>query len=633
MNQAMSRQLRKRPLLLLVPLLLASDTLGGVTHEQPVTVLLGVATRFELQLPLNAEAGTTITATVTAYDSIGNVATGFAGPILFWSTDGAAILPQSAMLTTADAGTKPFNLVFKTAGLHTLKVKDANVPAIIQESIRTIEVIPGEAKFFQISTSTNPATAGQPLNITLTPRDTFGNLAPIDPDELVRFSSSDPKATLPPEGPFDMGTFPVTFRTAGQQSIMASAVNKPIGGRLDNLTVLAGPFHEVLLSTPQLQPADACTPAVVHLRAADFFGNTVQNERGVTLCGSPGQALESTGTTLGEAKSESTGCITGKLTGEGQVSWSNKEPASVAFNVVQPLPPRTSSVTLAWRPAGFSPRNSSLSFPNTSESPPKLRTFTGELRLLFELRNACNVPMDPPPGRVLSFVAQSPLFLSTPPEREEEGRWGVSVRLPKCPDSDAPLKIGPALDNEQLRLPNGELLQAELLRNCLPPDVQLALRSKPEGAKASPGAEVEFEVELSNTGTELIPGGLLWLETEALTGLEAKLDGERLGAFSTKLNLPELSPGEKRTLRLLGLAAVQPDPPVKLTAWYTTVDGAALTEQRVLSLEWELGVDVGCGCQTGSLPSQFLPWLALLAAASRSRSRLRRLTRGERIDR
>jgi hypothetical protein len=195
------------------------------------------------------------------------------------------------------------------------------------------------------------------------------------------------------------------------------------------------------------------------------------------------------------------------------------------------------------------------------------------------------------------------------------------------------LKIGPALDNEQLRLPNGELLQAELLRNCLPPDVQLALRSKPEGAKASPGAEVEFEVELSNTGTELIPGGLLWLETEALTGLEAKLEGEPLGAFSTKLNLSELSPGEKRTLRLSGLAAVQPDPPVKLTAWYTTVDGAALTEQRVLSLEWELGVDVGCGCQTGSLPSQLLPWLALLAAASRSRSRLRRLTRGERSDR
>ena len=104
--------------------------------------------------------------------------------------------------------------------------------------------------------------------------------------------------------------------------------------------------------------------------------------------------------------------------------------------------------------------------------------------------------------------------------------------------------------------------------------------------------------------------------------------------MDNKLTLPALEPGATRKVRLQGQAAVQMDKPVSLTAWYTTLQGAALTEQKALSLEWgEMEVDVGQGCQTVPLSGQLLPWLALLAAASRSRSRLRRLTRGERNDR
>jgi hypothetical protein len=176
---------------------------------------------------------------------------------------------------------------------------------------------------------------------------------------------------------------------------------------------------------------------------------------------------------------------------------------------------------------------------------------------------------------------------------------------------------------------------AEITPDCLPPDVHLGVQAKPEGAKAMPGALVEFEVTLSNTGNQVIPEGLLWLETTALTGREAHLDGEPLGPVDDKINLPALEPGVTRTVKLQGQAALSMEKAVSLTAWYTTLEGAALTEEKQLSLGWEddLAVDVGCGCQTGALPSQFLPWLALLAVASRSRSRLRRLTRGERNDR
>ncbi len=609
-----------------------ADTLGSVNVEHRLTVLPGAATRFDLQLPQMTQAGAPVSAHVTAYDAQNNVATGFTGTIRFGTSDPMATVPGSYTFQSTDGGQKTFSpLVFRKAGPQTLTVTDTNTSNPITPVTRSTTVAAGPTKFFRIKASTRPATAGERFDVTLEATDEFGNVKPYN--DAVQFSSSDARAVLPSSNLAGTGPFPVTFRTAGTQSLTVTGVNS-ISGQLTNFTVLPGSYFEVLLSTPNVQPVDACTPAAVQLQAVDEFGNPVPDDARVTLCGVPRQGLSVTGHTLTDANLETPGCIEGELSdsGQGRVSWSNTQSTSVVFGVVQAT---LRTATLTWQPGGFSPEHSSFSFPNAAETPPRLRTFSQELAVQFNPRNACGEAVDFPQGQVLSFQVQSPLFLSAQPRSEGLGRWSSTVRLPKCPDTGATaLKLWPALNNEPIRLPNGEPLRTELLPNCLPPDVQLAIHSVPKDSRAMPGAQVEFKVELSNTGTNVIPAGLLYLETEALTGLEVRLDDEPLGAFSTKLELPELGPGETRTVKLQGQASVEPEPGVKLTAWYTTVGGAALTEKQALSLEWEeLGADVGCACQAGSLPSQFLPWLALLAAASRSRSRLRRLARDERIDR
>jgi hypothetical protein len=612
-----------------------TDTLGTVNREQPVAVTAAPATRLELILDASTDVGTRITATVVARDGLSNVDTGFTGTIRFNSSEPRAAPAGTYTFSSLDRGVKTFTIAFESAGFQSLTVSDANATPTVTPDTDFIEVRAGLAKFFQITSPVKLAMAGEPVEFTVAATDAYGNPVPFDSAKRVQLTSSDGLARPVGEVAYGAGAFDITFGTAGLQTVTLSYMNGAVFGQLTGFQVLPGPFYEVKVSTPQVQPVDACAPAVVNLRAADFFGNTVPDDVPVLLCGTPGQALTIAGQTLESVQPDRAGCIRGKLpaTGQAQVSWSNRDPVPVTFSVSEPTPPQPSAATITWQRGGFSPAHSPLSFPNAPDSPPLLRTFTGELRLRFDVRDACETPVELPSGKTLSFVAQSPLFLGMPALREAVGQWSTSVRLPKCPDSDAAMKIWPALDGEPILLPGGQPRHIEVHASCLPPDVQLAIRAKPEG-KVMPGAGVEFRVEVSNTGSQLIPAGVLWLEPEGMTGLEARLDDEPLAAFETKINLAELSPGAKQTVKLLGQAAVQPDPPVKLTSWYTTVDGAALTEKQVVGLEVdELGADVGCGCQTGSLPSQLLPWLALLAAASRSRSRLRRLTRGERNDR
>jgi len=566
-----------------------------------------------------------------AYDVNDNVATEFAGPIKFTSTDTRAILPQNATFELANKGDKAFDIVFKTASPqpHKLTVLDARTPAVIPPDTKDIAVTPGVPRSLQLVPSATTTTAGNGFSLSVRAMDDAGNVFPYGGS--LQFSSSDPQAFLPTGTVSGPGPFTVTLKTAPTQSISATGMNS-ITGQV-SLQVLPASFYAVVLATPVTQPVDACTSAAVQLRAADRYGNTVPEDKEVTLCGTPSQALDYTGSTLTDVRSETTGCVTGRLpaTGEGQVNWSNKEPGSVTFTV---NPSIGSSATLTWGEAGFSPKDSRLSFPGAPGAPPSLRTFTGELEVQMELRNACGERVDLPAGQVLTFKAESPLVLGGTGTRKDVGLWSTSVRLPKCPDTaTAPLKIGPLINNEPIILPNDQLF-AQIVPNCLPPAVQLEVLARPKEAKAMPGALVEFEVTISNTGDEPVAEGQLWLDTVSVSGRQARLGDGPFEAVDNKLTLPQLEPGETHTVKLKGQAAVQMDQPVSLTAWYTTLQGAALTEQRSLSLGWdELAVDVGCGCQTGSLPSQFLPWLALLVAASRSRSRLRRLTRGERIDR
>ena len=74
-------------------------------------------------LPSTATVGVAQSVTVTAEDTYGNVATGYAGTVHFTSSDTKASLPANYTFTTANAGVHAFTLRFGTAGTQSVKVK------------------------------------------------------------------------------------------------------------------------------------------------------------------------------------------------------------------------------------------------------------------------------------------------------------------------------------------------------------------------------------------------------------------------------------------------------------------------------------------------------------------------------
>ena len=75
-------------------------------------------------LPSTATVGVAQSVTVTAEDTYGNVATGYAGTVHFTSSDTNASLPANSTFTTANAGVHAFTLRFGTAGTQSVTVKD-----------------------------------------------------------------------------------------------------------------------------------------------------------------------------------------------------------------------------------------------------------------------------------------------------------------------------------------------------------------------------------------------------------------------------------------------------------------------------------------------------------------------------
>jgi hypothetical protein len=78
------------------------------------------------EVPRTAAAGKPLHLTLTAYDSSGNVATGYRGTVQFTSTDGAATLPTAYTFTAGDAGTHlfPAGLTLRTPGAHVVTITD-----------------------------------------------------------------------------------------------------------------------------------------------------------------------------------------------------------------------------------------------------------------------------------------------------------------------------------------------------------------------------------------------------------------------------------------------------------------------------------------------------------------------------
>lgn len=627
----------------------ASDGLLGLNDAETDDghVLPAELDKFQLDFPLNATAWKASPLTVTALDTYGNRKTDYTGRVetaLSDKASGAGVLPESHEFTVGSDGNNGqavFLARFVTPGSQSITVQDTFnasasgvlggivVQTITAASFRFIQGPPSEVK------------AGTQVSFRVQALDGDGN-----PSRLytgpVAFSSTDPRAVVISNSPFEFGEMEVIVRfgTPGTWSLTVreAKTEPPIAeGVTTGIRVVAGPLAGFELTSPTDPPISACERVVLNVRAVDALKNTVPVAARVRLCANADSAATILDENLGSDERDGT-CIHGNLSSEGtgQVVWFNPSAQPVTFGVRSVLASEDSStLQVTWGSARFSPLRSQLSFRDTDDAEPSLRTLTGQVILRFEPRDTCGAPVALPDTVELAFDGEAPLRVLNPPLEESDGRWKVFVRLDVCPDTEEePLALWPLLNQQPVLDLDGVRLQRRIRPLCLPPDAQISIRPEPEGVMAAPGALVDFVVEVENTGSEAFAAGLLALRPDGLDVLRLSLDGQPLELLDGGVKLPRLEPESELLLQGQAQASLQPEAPARVTVWYATAEGMALTEEKTLEVDREgLGVDVGCGCHTGSLSSQLLPLLALLGATSRSWRRSRRLRRGERTDR
>jgi hypothetical protein len=130
--------------------------------------------------------------------------------------------------------------------------------------------------------------AGAAVTVTLTARDSFGNLA-TGYRGTVHFGSSDPRAILPADYTFtaaDAGlhTFSATFKTAGTQSLTATDTANAAVATSQSVTVTPAAASRLLLSAPASVKAGAKFSLTVTV--VDAYGNVVTDYRGTIRFGS-----------------------------------------------------------------------------------------------------------------------------------------------------------------------------------------------------------------------------------------------------------------------------------------------------------------------------------------------------------
>src|SRR5581483_4860598 len=232
-------------------------------------------------------AGVAGSFTVTAKDSFGNTAIGYAGTVHFSSSDGQAVLPAN---TTLSGGTGSFSATLKTAGTQSITAKDTVTPSI-SGSQTGIIVSAAAATHFSVSAPAS-ATAGVAFTILVTAQDAFNNTA-TSYGGTVHFTSTDGQATLPGNTTLSggSGSFSATLRTAGSQTITATdTLTASITGTSNTVAVTAAAASSLIVSGFP-SPTVSGTAGTFTVTAKDAFNNTATGYAGtVNFTSSDGAA-------------------------------------------------------------------------------------------------------------------------------------------------------------------------------------------------------------------------------------------------------------------------------------------------------------------------------------------------------
>ena len=280
----------------------ATDTTTGSLKGTESAIVVSASAAQSLKVsgfPTADTAGASGSVVITAYDAYGNVASGYTGTVALTSSDlQALIIPTTYSFTGVDAGQHIFPataVTLYTAGSQSINATDTTTSSITG-SESNINVQAAAASTLEVGGFPSIATAGVAGKVSVTVYDAYGNVA-TGYTGTVAFSSSDSRAVLPAAYTFSGGdagthTFPVTFDTAGTQSIMATDT---VATSLtdDENGIAVRPAAANTLAVASFPVADtAGTANNVTVTAYDAYGNLATGYTGtVAFSSSDGHAL------------------------------------------------------------------------------------------------------------------------------------------------------------------------------------------------------------------------------------------------------------------------------------------------------------------------------------------------------
>jgi hypothetical protein len=240
--------------------------------------VLDVATHFSVVSATPAPtAGIPFSITVTALDAAGLTVATYSGTVHIASSNGQPVLPATATVTN---GSGTFMVTVNTAGSQTITVTDG--ASLTGSTLTPLVVVPDAATQFSVTPATTTPAAGTAFMFTVTALDAANNPFPTY-SGTVQFTSSDTQASFAPvSAPLvnGTGTFSVTLKTAGAQTITASdTVKASITGIAAAAKVSSGPATQ--LSFGSLGNAFVTRhPIAVTVYALDAFNNTATSYPG-----------------------------------------------------------------------------------------------------------------------------------------------------------------------------------------------------------------------------------------------------------------------------------------------------------------------------------------------------------------
>jgi hypothetical protein len=222
-------------------------TTSSIAGSATVTVGAGASTQLAVSVPASTIAGTPFAVTVTVLDSDGNVVTGYTGKVSVTSSEPNP-QPTDYTFTASDNGSHVFSATLFSAGIQTLRARDAANGALMGSAAVTVQAAPAEQL---LVTAPPTATAGTPFDVIITALDPYGN-TDMNYQGTVAFSTSDsdPGVVLPEMYTFtsasdgDNGEHDfaagVTLITPGGQTLTATDTVSGITGSA-TVTVGSGP--------------------------------------------------------------------------------------------------------------------------------------------------------------------------------------------------------------------------------------------------------------------------------------------------------------------------------------------------------------------------------------------------------